>query len=311
MKRLVVLTALVAVGSFSIGAAAFQQAKPLPGVRAIQKLKDNLYYISGGDTTDRSTWTGGNTAVLVTEKGVVLVDTMLAQAGRGILEQVRLVTDKPVTTIINTHTHYDHTGSNTEFPDTVEFVAHENTRANMAMATCPPVTNCDAFKGANAKYLPKRTYRDTLSLFSGKDRIDLHHFGRGHTNGDTFVVFPAVGAMHAGDMFPRSQMPLVDVSNGGSAVDFSSSLDKAVSSIKNVDTVIGGHTPSPVSWTDFTTYAEFYREFVASARASMKNGIGAEAFAKSYRPADKFKAFLLDPQRVLGNAQAVYKESGR
>jgi cyclase len=311
MKRLVVLAALAAVGSLSIAAAAFQQPTKLPAVRAIQKVRENLYFISGGDTTDRSSWTGGNTAVLVTEKGVVLVDTMLAQAGRGILEQVRSVTDKPVTTIINTHTHYDHTGSNTEFPDTVEFVAHENTRANMAMATCPAVTNCDAFKGANAKYLPKRTYKDTLSLFSGKDRIDLHHFGRGHTNGDTFVVFPAVRAMHTGDMFPRSQMPLVDVANGGSAVEFSSSLDKAVATIKNVETVIGGHTPSPVAWNDFTTYAEFYREFVAAARASLKKGVSVEEFAKSYRPPDKFKGFLVDPQRVLGNAQAVYKESGK
>ena len=50
----------------------------------------------------------------------------------------------------------------------------------------------DAFKGDNARFLPKRTYTDKLSLGSGKDRVDLYYFGAGHTSGDTFVVYPAL-----------------------------------------------------------------------------------------------------------------------
>ena len=59
----------------------------------------------------------------------------------------------------------------------------------------------DAFKGDNAKFLPGKTYKDKLTLGSGKDRIDLYYFGAGHTNGDTFVVFPALRVLHTGDMF--------------------------------------------------------------------------------------------------------------
>jgi glyoxylase-like metal-dependent hydrolase (beta-lactamase superfamily II) len=140
----------------------------------------------------------------------------------------------------------------------------------------------------------------------------LYYFGRGHTNGDTFVVFPTVRAMHTGDMFPRSQMPFVDAAdNGGSAVEFSSTLQKALAAIKNVDTVIGGHTPSPVSWDDFRTYAEFYRDFLTSAQAAMQKGVSVDAFVKAYRLPDKYKGFLIDPQRVSANAQAIYKESGK
>jgi glyoxylase-like metal-dependent hydrolase (beta-lactamase superfamily II) len=147
---------------------------------------------------------------------------------------------------------------------------------------------------------------------SGKDRIELYYFGRGHTNGDTFVVFPAVRAMHTGDMFPRSQMPFIDVAdNGGSAVEFSSTLQKAVAGIKNVETVIGGHTPSPVTWKDFTTYTEFYTDFLTSAQASMKKGVSVDEFVKAYRVPDRYKGFLTDPQRVNANAQAIYKESGK
>jgi glyoxylase-like metal-dependent hydrolase (beta-lactamase superfamily II) len=232
---------------------------------------------------------------------------MLPNAGRSLLARVKSVTDKPVTMIINTHTHYDHSGSNTEFPATVEFVAHENTRANMAKPTCPPVTNCDAFKGANAKYLPKRTYKDRLTLFSGRDQIDLYHFGRGHTNGDTFVVFPATRVMHTGDMYPRPHMPFIDVAdNAGSAIDFNQTLQRAVSTIKNVDTVVGGHTPQPVTWNDFTTYTDFYRDFLTQAQSEMKKGTTVDAFAKAYRVPDRYKGFQADPTRVRANAQAIW-----
>jgi hypothetical protein len=53
-----------------------------------------------------------------------------------------------------------------------------------------------AFSGANAPFLPKRAYKDKLTIGSGKDQIDLFHFGPGHTNGDTFIVFTALGTMH-------------------------------------------------------------------------------------------------------------------
>ena len=128
MNRLTLVAILVAVGGLSAGAAALQQQQQKPlNVRAIQKMRDNLYFISGGELNERATWTGGNSMVLVGDKGVVLVDTMLPGAGQGILAQIKSVTDKPVTMIINTHTHFDHTGSNTDFPATVEFVAHEGT----------------------------------------------------------------------------------------------------------------------------------------------------------------------------------------
>ena len=65
------------------------------------------------------------------EKGVAIVDTKLTGYGPTILERIRAVTPKPITTIINTHTHFDHTGSNAEFPATVEIVVHENTKSNM------------------------------------------------------------------------------------------------------------------------------------------------------------------------------------
>jgi cyclase len=305
MSRLAVLLALVGAGAVSIGAAAYQAA-PKPAVREIQKVRDNLYFISGGDTNDRPTWTGGNVAVFVTAQGVVLVDSMLPGNGATLLQRVKSVTDKPVIMLINTHTHFDHSGSNTELPASIEFVAHENTRANMARPSCAPVTNCAAFQGDHAKFLPKRTFKDTLSLFGGKDQINLYYFGRGHTSGDTWVVFPGVRAMHTGDMFPRKHMPFIDVpDSGGSAVEFESTLKKAVGTIKNVDTVIGGHTPTVVSWNDFKEYTDFYDAFFNSVQASLRAGKSAADIVSGYRVPAKYKDFAADPARVKANVEAI------
>src|SRR5262249_52015525 len=115
MSRMTVLLALLGAGSISIGAAASQR-QPKPTVPEIQKVRANLYFTSGGDTNERPTWTGGNVAVFVTAQGVVMVDSMLPGNGATLLQRVKSVTDKPVIMLINTHTHFDHSGSNNELP---------------------------------------------------------------------------------------------------------------------------------------------------------------------------------------------------
>jgi len=205
------LCAIIAGGTLAVAVAGFQGrgGQEGPKVARIEKVKDNLYYIFEPAS-------GGNTAAFVTDSGVVLVDAKNPGWGQEILRQLHTVTDKPVTTIINTHTHRDHTGSNTEFPATVEFVAQENTRNNMAKETCTALGNCQSFKGENAKYLPKKTFKDKMTMGSGKDRIDLYYFGPGHTNGDAIIVFPMLRVAHFADLFARKAVPNVMPFDGGS-----------------------------------------------------------------------------------------------
>ena len=252
-KRTAVLAAIVVFGTLSIVVSARQAMPQGPtaaalNVTTIEKVKDNLYVITGSSISVMDEFSGGNTAVLVTDKGVVLVDTKLPGWGKPILDRIKTVTDKPITTIINTHTHDDHTGSNDFFGASVETIVHENTRTNMM--------KMDAFKGEKATFLPKRTYKDKLSLGSGKDQIDLYYLGVGHTNGDTFVVFPSLRVMHAGDMFAWKALPYIDTSNGGSVVSHAETLRRAVSTIKNVDTIITGHTPV-LTWNELRRVRRF------------------------------------------------------
>ncbi len=238
----------------------------------------------------------------------MLVDTKLAGYGPDILAEVRKITSKPVTTIINTHTHFDHSGANTEFPDTVDYVAHENIKFHMARASCQPVTNCDAFKGENAKYLPATTFSDRMSLFSGPDQIDLYHFGRGHTDGDTFVVFKAPRTMHTGDMFLGKFLPFIDAENGngGSAIEFGRTLTKAIAGIPGVDTIITGHWETPLAWSDLVDYRGFYTDLVAQAREGIAAGRSVDEAAGAYSVPSRYSEFSAPPQTVRTIMQYIY-----
>ncbi len=286
MKRLAVLSGLLLAGAISLMAA---QQQGTPASLEIQQVKDNLYMISGG---------GGNTAAFITQKGVVVVDTKLPNNGPGILEKIKSVTPKPVIMVINTHTHGDHVGSNSAFTGAVEFVAQENTRANME--------KMPAFQSEEGKkFLPGRTYKDKLSLLQGADKIDLYYFGRGHTSGDTFVVFPALKVMHSGDIFATKGTPLMDTSNGGSGLEYPKTLMKAAAGIKGVETVIPGHS-AVMTWNDFKEYGDFMSELVVAVEQAKKDGKTVDQAATDLKLPEKFKDYNVG--RLKGNVTAIYSE---
>jgi len=228
---------------------------------------------------------------------VLVVDTKLAGYGNDILQRIRKVTDKPVTTIVNTHTHGDHTGSNEGFPPSVEIVAHENTKANMA--------KMDAFKGDKAKFLPKRTFADKLTLFSGKNRVELYYFGAGHTSGDTWIYYPELRVLQTGDMFPWRDAPLFDRANGGSGVEFPRTIGKALAGIKNVDTVIPGHSPV-TTLKDLQEYQRYNADLLTATESAMKAGKSAADAAASINLTDKYKGYK--SERVKAAVEAIYAE---
>jgi cyclase len=301
MRRGFVLGVLIAAGACSMAVSAFQTPAALPraalDATKIEKVKDNLYIITGSSPTNREAFSGGNTAVFVTDAGVTIVDTKLAGWGQVILDKIHTVTNKPVTRIINTHTHGDHTGSNAFFGATVDVVTQENTAANMAKMA--------AFKGENAKFLPKRTFKDTMSLGSGKDRIDLYYFGRGHTNGDTWVLFPALRVMHTGDMFAWKDAPTLDAANGGSGVEYAATIGKALATIKNVDTLIVGHSPLRTV-PELREYQRFMTEFVAAVRAAKAAGKSVDEAAAAINLTSKYPGY--ENQRYKAAIQVIYNE---
>ncbi|HEY7171525.1 MAG TPA: MBL fold metallo-hydrolase [Vicinamibacterales bacterium] len=308
MKRGFFLGILLAIGTLSLSVAAYQQQQQTPKVVEVEKLKDNLFMLKGG---------GGNTAVFVMSNGVTVVDTKNPGWGQPILDKIKELTPKPVTTIINTHTHGDHVSGNVEFPATVEVITQENTAANMkkmapvgtggpanASATPPP----NIFQQNGGKGLPKRTFKDRMTLGSGADRIELYYFGRGHTNGDAWILFPALRVVHAGDIFSGKNLPLLDANNGGSGVDIGDSLAKAASSLKDVDSIITGHS-TVMTMADLREYAQFNKDFVADMKQAKAAGKSVDDVAKSWKMPAKYTGYAaVQEQRLRANVQVVYNE---
>src|SRR5580765_1366409 len=260
---------------------------------APEKVADNLYMIPGQ---------GGNTAAFITAGGVAIVDTKLANNGQAILDQLKTVTDKPVTYIINTHTHGDHTGSNDFFPASVDIVTQENTAANMKKM---PV-----FQEESKKHgLPDHTFKDKMTLLKGKDQIDLYYYGAAHTNGDAFVVFRNIRVMHAGDVFATKGQPVIDRNNGGSGVAYPETIRKAAAGIKNVNTVITGHS-TVMKWQDFVDYGEFNKLFLDHAKASLAAGKTAEQAMAGFKLPEKFKDYNIAGGRggAGGNFSVIFEE---
>jgi glyoxylase-like metal-dependent hydrolase (beta-lactamase superfamily II) len=262
MKMKVVL-ALLAASSLAAAAAAQQQTPPaqgatragpggpararapLPPPEPIEHIKGNIYKIFGG---------GGNTLVVVQKDGVVLVDTKMPGNGPYIVEQVKKVTDKPVKLIINTHSHPDHVGSNDylreQYPD-VRIIMNEGAKEELSGPR------------GNPKLLPTETFKDRMTIGSGADRIELYHFGRGHTNGDTFVLFPAARLLCMGDVMAWNMAPFLPAGGAEAIAEETQALVDAVKG--KVDLVEEGHGHMN-TWAGLVRLAKFDRALVDAAK---------------------------------------------
>lgn len=313
MRRALLLGGLLAIGTLSMTAAAYQQAPAAPRVVEVEKLKDNLYVLRGG---------GGNTAVFIQANGVTVVDTKNPGWGQPILDKIKELTPKPVTTIVNTHTHGDHVSGNVEFPASVDIVVQANTAANMKRMA--PVTGLsqpgapappNIFDQNGGKGLPKRTFTDRMTIGSGNDRIELYYFGRAHTNGDAWVLFPALRVLHAGDAFAsNNQPPIIDANNGGSGVDFPDTLMKAHAALnRNADQIITGHS-TVMTFDDLRKYADFNRQFVEEMRAAKTAGKTVEQTAREWKAPAGFQMGANEQtqrsmmMRLQANVQTVFDE---
>jgi glyoxylase-like metal-dependent hydrolase (beta-lactamase superfamily II) len=308
MKRRDLLGLLLMGGPLSKTIWALQQqggGRGGPPSVKVEKLSDTLFLLQGG---------GGTTAVLVRSDGVTIVDTKNPKFGAPIMEAVKGLSDRPITTIINTHCHGDHVSGNVEFP-AIEVVAHENTAANMKnwkpVAGFPaPATPQPSIFEANAnRNLPTRTFGDRLTLGKGPDQIELYYFGRGHTNGDAWILFPAQRIVHAGDIFAwNNQIPILDSNNGASGVAYPDTLMKAHAALsKMADRIITGHS-TVMTFNDLRAFADMNRGFLDAARAAKKSGQSAEEFSKSWTPPAGINAPT--GTRLPTNVQAIYAELG-
>jgi cyclase len=238
---------------------AYTQTQAQPPKLTISKVKDDLYMIEGD---------GGNVAVYVTSEGVILVDDKYEQDHDGIVAQVKSVTPLPVKYVLSTHYHADHSGGNAKFLPTAEIISTANARTNIVnrvQSNAPP--------GMAAARV---TFTEESALFLGGKEVRARYFGRGHTNGDAFVYFPALRTIHTGDMMAGTT-PLIDYPGGGSVVEWTKTLDAAMK--LDFDTVIPGHG-AVTNKAGLLTYRNNVEKLRVRAAGLIREGKSQEDVAK-------------------------------
>lgn len=293
--------ALVASTVAIASSAWAQPPEAQDAVVAIDTLdvRDTVYHLAHG---------GGNSLAFVDELngGIVLIDTKREGWGQAMADAIGQITDLSVTTIINSHGHPDHAGSNGEFGDGVQIIAHENARHTGAT----------------------QTFADRYSLLEGFDRIELYYFGPAHTDSDIIVVFPEKQTAYVGDLFPSRSVPMIDLEYGGSGVAFPATLARAVAAIEGVNRIVTGHGPFPstyagrgrrddrelfswsnwMNWDDLAEYADFTRELRDAARAAFDAGRTVDQAVASLDLPDRFAEY--DMAGAHAFVEAIYAELG-
>lgn len=178
---------------------------------------------------------GGNIGLLVGGKKALMIDDQFAPLTGKILDAVKTVTDKPVSYLLNTHWHGDHTGGNANMSQAGALIfAHENVRKRLENAQR---TKNELVPNA----LPDFTFTDQMNFFFEDEEIVFLHSHNGHTDGDAMVYFVQNNVLHTGDLYFQGRYPFMDLNSGGSVAGYIEAVRKALMLIDDDTKIIPGH----------------------------------------------------------------------
>jgi cyclase len=203
-------------------AGAMAQFGAAPAELDLVQVTEDIYVL-------HNEFVPGNITVLVTDDGVLLVDTKYAIDYENVEPMLAEITDQPIRYVVNTHYHDDHSGANQIFQaDGASVFAAENARVKM-------------INSGRSEGLPDMTIEDRATIHIGDTSVDLYYFGRSHTDGDIVAHFPDHGVLAAGDMYANDPgtPELVEYPGGGSAREWPRTLTRALG--LDFDTVVPGH----------------------------------------------------------------------
>jgi cyclase len=314
MRPHIFALSIVAALATTIAASAQQSSvKPMsfPVVQGktykFEKIADGVYYATGGF--------GSNNVVIVNDNEVMLVDAGTTPGNaRRFVADVKMLTNKPVRYVVNTHWHFDHTDGNQIFGPDVQVIGQEY----LAKAITPDIVNREPFRTstgavineqvaalrmqianekdagkkaalnkqmADAQQLqaelkelkptpPNKTYKDKLVIQSGGREIDLLFLGRGHTEGDTVVYLPKEKIVATGDLMESR------IAYMGDAIfdEWIDTLDK----LKKLDFTVDlpGHGIPFSDKNLITAFQDYIQDVIVKGNELKRSGVSADDIAK-------------------------------
>lgn len=257
---------------FVKGAAVFLAALTLDQRNLFAALGVDPFTIKMIDeTTGIFTERGGTILFQLNKKGIIVVDTQFPEQANHLITELKKRSKKPFALLLNTHHHGDHSGGNIAFKDLVKtIVAHTNSLTNQKAAAAKN-------KSEDKQLYPNETYDTTLTKKVGKEKVTLHYFGAGHTNGDSIIHFEKANVVHMGDLVFNRRHPFVDKTAGANIKSWIEVLNKTVSKFGDETKFVCGHAGkdfsveiSKADITLFATYLQNVLTFVAQQKAEGK-----------------------------------------
>jgi glyoxylase-like metal-dependent hydrolase (beta-lactamase superfamily II) len=227
-------TGLFLLFAFTLSTVTAQERENPPVT--LEKISEHVYLVEGGRGS-----TGG---AIITGQGVLLIDAKMDEKSvKQTFEAVSDITSAPVNFLVNTHSDGDHIMGNRYLPSSVTIIAHENCRDDFFKANFGRESDWD--QPEFYPFTPSITFSKNLDLWLGKEKVELHYFGVGHTTGDIIVYFPAEKTAFLGDLYFEGRPQLIHSGKNGNSFAYVKTMSSMLETL-DAETFLSGHS-EPVS----------------------------------------------------------------
>ena len=222
---------------------------------------------------------GGTIGFMLSNEGIVVVDTQFPDQSKHLIEELKTKTDKPFRLLINTHHHGDHSSGNIAFKGIVPHVlAHANSKINQQNVAIKGKTE-------DKQLYPDQTFTDEWSEKIGKEKVTLNYFGAAHTNGDSIIHFQHDNVVHMGDLVFNRRYPFIDRGAGANIKSWIDVLDKTNKKFNKRTKFVFGHAAEGFNVTgnreDIKAFRNFLEKLIMFAETEFKAGKSKEEFIKN------------------------------
>jgi glyoxylase-like metal-dependent hydrolase (beta-lactamase superfamily II) len=223
---------------------------------------------------DKGVWMfsgdGGNVTAIVAEGSTLLIDSGVDSRVSELSDAIFKATWRPVTRLVNTHCHFDHTGGNVYFGSGgVTIIAQENVKKRLSS-----VQNVPFIGLRDGRYptqaLPTVTYLSSMTLRQDAQQLALVNYGPAHTDGDTIIYISPANVAVVGDIFSNHFYPILDLASGGSIDGMIHSLDQILAQTDEQTKIAPGHGPVATR-----SDLQNYRDMLVQVRQRIKALVAA------------------------------------
>ena len=207
-----------------------QERETLPV--SLEKITESVYQINGGQ--------GANGGVIIGENEVLVIDAkMTVESVNQTIEAIGKISDKTISYLVNTHSDGDHIMGNRYFPNSVTFVAHLNCRDDFFKENFGRESDWD--ESEFYPFTPSLSFKKNLNMWLGKEKVELHYFGAGHTSGDIVVFHPEQKVAFIGDLYFSGRPQLIHSNKNGNSFKYVNTMKQMLEKL-DAEIFLSGHS---------------------------------------------------------------------